>query len=449
MKRSVVLVSTDRALAASCEQALGQDGLSFASLPTGAGMAERITEIAPAAVLLDLNTLRFEALSLMRKLRLNGVSAPVIALIPDDAVDRAVILMKEGAYDYLIVPFEPYRLERMVLTALEADAIRTPGAQDAAKGLDFTGTSPAMLAVYHKIHSVSRSMATVFITGESGTGKTRCARQIHLASARADKPFVAINCAAVTSDTLASEVFGHVKGAFPGAVSDRTGTATAADGGTLFLNNLSDLDGSAQAQMLRFLQDGIVHPLGAAESHKVNIRVICASNTDPTEDLRQGTLRPDLFYLLNIVPIHIPPLRDRKEDVPALAERFLADCNQDENKSFERIDLEVEDLFRRYAWPGNVRELKNVLRQVCVLYDFHTVRLDMLPDRLRVTDTSLWRRRADDGDGGPSGMIGRTLAEIESWVIEETIRQCNGSIPKAARILAVAPSTIYRKRGRG
>jgi DNA-binding NtrC family response regulator len=313
----------------------------------------------------------------------------------------------------------------------------------------FLGSSEAMQAVYAKIRAVSRSMATVFVTGESGTGKELCAQAIHDGSARASGPFIALNCGAIPADLLESEVFGHMKGSFTGAISDKAGAAAAADGGTLFLDEICEMDVGLQTKLLRFLQTSMVQPVGATRPRKVNVRIICATNRDPLEAVRAGRFREDLYYRLYVVPIHMPPLRERGEDVIEIAEAALARFAQEESRQFEGLTPEVRALFRALPWPGNVRQLLNVIRNIVVLQDGGAVTLDMLPAGLRA--------EADDGDPrgegrtevdrGPRGdeLVGRPLAEIERIVVEATLARVGGSVPKAARLLEIAPSTLYRK----
>jgi DNA-binding NtrC family response regulator len=304
-----------------------------------------------------------------------------------------------------------------------------------------------MERIYAKIRSVAPSMATVFITGESGTGKELCAQAIHDGSARASGPFIALNCGAIPPDLLESEVFGHMKGSFTGAISDKPGAAAAADGGTLFLDEICEMDVALQTKLLRFLQTSMVQPVGATRPRKVNVRIICATNRDPLEAVRRGQFREDLYYRLYVVPIHMPPLRDRGTDVIEIAEAALARFSAEENRTFDSLDPEVRRLFLKLTWPGNVRQLLNVIRNVVVLNDGGRVTPDMLPP-------DLVQHQADATAGspaavappGPDTLVGRTLAEIEQIVIEATIARCGGSVPKAARVLDVSASTLYRKR---
>jgi two-component system, repressor protein LuxO len=306
-----------------------------------------------------------------------------------------------------------------------------------------------MRQIHTTIASVARSMATVFITGESGTGKELCALAVHANSARATGPFIALNCGAIPQDLLESEVFGHMKGSFTGAISDKPGAATAADGGTLFLDEVCEMAPALQTKLLRFLQTSTVQPVGATRPRKVNVRIVCATNRDPLEAVRRGQFREDLFYRLFVVPIHMPPLRDRGKDVIEIAEAALFRFAEEESRDFRGLDAAVRDLLPRLPWPGNVRQLLNVIRNVVVLNPGGWVTLDMLPPGL---DIPVAREAPETPLAAPEArvapvesLLGLTLAEIERQVIEATLAQSGGSVPKAARILDVSPSTLYRK----
>lgn len=304
------------------------------------------------------------------------------------------------------------------------------------------GASPAMQAVLDRIRSVARSTATVFITGESGTGKRLCAAEIHRQSPRAEGPFIQLNCGALAADHPESDLFGHVAGAHPAARSDKPGALAAADGGTLFLDAICDLAPAMQSRLLQFLQTSEVRPLGAEDARTVDVRIICASAEDPAEAVRQGRLREDLYYRLRVIPIEMPPLRTRGEDVNLIAQAALATLSREEGRRFTALSADVRALFRRLDWPGNIRQLLNVLRQVVLLHDAETVGRDMLPDEL-LADAPEAATPAIPKAVEP--LMGKSLAEIERLVIEATIARQGGSVSRAARTLDVAPSTLYRK----
>ncbi|MCA3443936.1 MAG: sigma-54-dependent Fis family transcriptional regulator [Rhodobacter sp.] len=407
-------------------------------------------ESPPQVVLLDLALPDGNGIDLMQDLLRQRPQTRIIAMSAAGSIPLAVEAMRAGAHDFLVKPVDEARFLAAVTSAATPPRRKPPRPQAPAQlapGGQILGSSAAMERVYAKIRSVAASMATVFITGESGTGKELCAQAIHDGSARASGPFIALNCGAIPPDLLESEVFGHMKGSFAGAVSDKPGAAAAADGGTLFLDEICEMDAALQTRLLRFLQTSTVQPVGATRPRKVNVRIICATNRDPLEAVRRGQLREDLYYRLYVVPIHMPPLRDRGTDVIEIAEAALARFSAEENRIFDGLDPAVRALFLRLRWPGNVRQLLNVIRTVVVLNAGGRVTPDMLPP-------DLVQAQAGATADGPAAaapptfdqMVGRTLAEIEQIVIEATIARCGGSVPKAARVLDVSASTLYRKR---
>jgi two-component system, repressor protein LuxO len=318
------------------------------------------------------------------------------------------------------------------------------------------GESAAMLEVFRRIEAVAKSAAPVFITGETGTGKELCAQAIHASGSRAAGPFIALNCGAIPKDLTESEIFGHVKGSFTGAVADRRGAAALAHGGTLFLDEICEMDWSQQIKLLRFLQTGKIQPVGSGLAQQVDVRIICATNRDPAEEVRSGKFRQDLFFRLHVIAIPMPPLRQRGADTLTLARHFLSIYGAEERKAFRRLSSSAELLLLSYDWPGNIRELQNVIRQAVVLNDAEELDAGMLSiapsslasappsDRQMIGISGL--RRVHAAMSLPQSFFTRELWKIERDVIEETVLACGGSLPKAAKILGVSPSTLYRKR---
>ena len=403
--------------------------------------------VQPSVVLLDLMLPDRDGLDLMQDFLALKPDTAVIVITANGSINKAVAAMRAGAHEFLVKPFDEQRFLNAIDNALAS--VSDNGATQMVRSPvspmgDFIGNSRPMTEVYAKIRSVARSMATVFITGESGTGKELCAQAVHDISNRSQGPFVPLNCGAIPSELLESEVFGHVKGSFTGAISDKPGAAMAADGGTLFLDEICELDLNLQTKMLRFLQTSTIQPVGATKPRKINVRIVCATNRDPMEAVKRGQFREDLYYRLHVVPIHMPPLRAREEDVITIAEAVLKRFSKEENRDFRALDPDVKALFRKLQWPGNVRQLLNAIRHVVVLNDGPVVTRAMLPIELHHE-----LEREHGGKDTPTvsldGLVGRSLAEIERLVIEETIERHGGSIPKAARVLEVSPSTLYRK----
>lgn len=415
-------------------------------------------------ILLDLMLPDRDGLDLMVDLLETAPKLKVIVITANGSINRAVQAMRGGAFDFLVKPFDDQRLVSAVANALIEYDTRpvvkemAPVEESAFHG--FIGSSSVMQEVYQMVQSIGRSMATVFITGESGTGKEVCAQAVHDVSNRATGPFIPLNCGAIPADLLESEVFGHLKGSFTGAITDKTGAAAAASGGTLFLDEICEMDLGLQTKLLRFLQTSTIQPVGAVMPRKVDVRIICATNRDPFEEVKAGRFREDLFYRLHVVPIHLPPLRTRGNDVNEISKQSLIKFSKKEGKNFTVISDEVQQLFQNYSWPGNVRQLLNVLWNVIILNNGSSVELDMLPSELRkdATNAAVPSNGAkhavavsqivaeEDRVAPAEALVGLSLAEIERVVIEATIARYNGSVPKASRVLDVSPSTIYRKR---
>jgi two-component system repressor protein LuxO len=296
-----------------------------------------------------------------------------------------------------------------------------------------------MQAVYRVLETAAQSKATVFIAGESGTGKELAAEAVHRLSPRAAGPMVAINCAAIPRDLIESEIFGHVRGAFTGAVADRIGAAQAADGGTLFLDEVCEMDLSLQGKLLRFIQSGTFQPVGSTQVRRTDARFVCATNRDPLEEVRAGRFREDLYYRLHVVPVRLPPLRERGNDVIAIAEAMLANSAAEEGKRFRGFSEAAKAALLAHRWPGNVRELENAVRTAVVLHDGDWVEAPMLP--LRVAMPAVAPVVAAEAARGI-----RPLADIEREAIERAVELCDGNVPKAAAQLGISPSTLYRKR---
>lgn len=455
---SILLIEDTASLQLVYKSVLVLAGYGVTTANTAADGLATFTKGTHSVVLLDLVLPDRDGLDLMRDMLALRPQTNVIVITAHGSVKRAVEAMQAGAYEFLVKPFDEQRFLTAVANATAQKPARRAAAKPAASaappevlaGSGFVGTSAAMRGIHAKIASVARSMATVFITGESGTGKELCALAVHENSPRATGPFIALNCGAIPQDLLESEVFGHMKGSFTGAISDKPGAAAAADGGTLFLDEVCEMAPALQTKLLRFLQTSTVLPVGATRPRKVNVRIVCATNRDPLEAVRLGQFREDLYYRLFVVPIHMPPLRDRAEDVIEIAEAALARFAREEGKQFGGLHPEVKALFNHLLWPGNVRQVLNVIRNVVVLNEGGVVTLDMLPASL-LHQIAPPEVRADPAPApAPAGLtmeglIGRSLSEIERMVIEATLARHAGSIPKAARVLEVSPSTLYRK----
>ncbi|WGT48991.1 sigma-54-dependent transcriptional regulator [Thioclava nitratireducens] len=367
----------------------------------------------------------------------------IIAVTADRSIDRAVRAMQEGAIDFLVKPIDEPRFRSAIESArslsLRADA-NDANAVEGTVG-EFIGSAPKMRALYARTRAAARSTAPVYIWGESGTGKELCAHAVHSTSPRADGPFIALDCGALPAERIDSELFGHSRGAFPGALEDKPGALHDADGGTLLLDNIGELAPTAQIKLLRFLQSGQIKPLGASQAIDVNVRIVCAATSSPTALLQSGAIREDLYYRLVVLAIEMPPLRMHRQDIGPLARMALERFASEEDRCFSEIEPEAIARLEDRPWPGNVRELMNVIRATIVMHEGPVLRAHMLPE----FDPTMAAAAAPAAQAADP-FANRTLAEIERAAIEAAIDRHDGSIPRAALELGVAPSTIYRKR---
>ena len=470
----LLLVEDTPSLSMVYETVLTKNGYAVDCAFTFAEAQEMYAKGKHSTILLDLVLPDGDGSDLMAEILATNEDAKIIVITANGSVNRAVEAMRGGAFDFLVKPFDESRflsaVENSIKSSERAKSKSPRKMKEDTSGFHgFIGSSRPMLQIYDMVNSIGQSTATVFISGESGTGKEVCAQAIHDVSNRADGPFVPLNCGAIPRDLLESEVFGHLKGSFTGAIADKKGAAEMANGGTLFLDEICEMDLALQTKLLRFLQTSMIQPVGATMPKRVDVRIVCATNRDPRAEVQAGRFREDLFYRLHVVPIHLPKLTARGDDVNEIAQKILLKFASEEGKSFVRINDDVKDIFRAYPWPGNVRQLLNALRNVVVLHDGEEVVASMLPPEitsnlaqnetnmsLDTASTPVWGAFTNDapaetpftevGTNSTGSLVGRTLADVERELIEATIDHCGGSIPKAAHILDVSASTIYRKR---
>jgi two-component system repressor protein LuxO len=489
-----VLIVEDTPTQAEVARALMRDlGHEIRIAETGAAAIALSLDWRPDAILMDIELPDFSGFEAMRRLRAEGVEAAIIVVTAHGSVNHAVEAMREGAVDFIVKPFAKARLTVTLGNALEKRALATELRQVKAqlhrdRFMGFRGASAPMQAVYRTIEAVAASKANVFITGESGTGKELAAEAVHKASPRAARPFVALNCGAIPRDLLESEIFGHVKGAFTGATENRAGAAKMADGGTLFLDEIGELPLDMQVKLLRFVQTGVLQPVGASRAEKVDVRIVSATNRDPWAEVEAGRFREDLYYRLYVVPVEMPPLRERGEDVLLIARHFLTTFAREEGKRFRGFAREAEAALLGYPWPGNVRQLQNVVRNIVVLHDGERVERAMLPGMLLRGGTAPRAVRVEQPEpalagaaetppdlpppvavepppppGAPEPVLAtpervsaipsitltadsfEPLAVIERRYILAALDHTGQDVPRAAALLGINPSTVYRK----
>ncbi len=415
------------------------------------------------AALLDLSLPDGDGLSILRGADSFDKGPPFIAVTSDGSITSAIDATRLGAFDFLVKPVSKERLTQAVAAACRARPANAVKPKVKSQ-FGITGSSQTMDTVRRRIERVARSGATVFITGESGVGKELCAQAVHTASARSSGPFIALNCGAIPADLMESEVFGHLKGSFTGAISNKTGAVGAADGGTLFLDELCEMDVRLQTKLLRFLETATITPVGATSPRSVDVRIICATNRDPQAEVAAGRFREDLYYRLFVLPVEVPPLRERGADVLEIAETLLHQFSEEEGKSFAGFSKDAKRALLAAKWPGNVRELRNVVRQAVVMEDEGAIGLEalMLPAGPTVATSDYAapppsrpveaRTFGNDDEATLTSvesaaeiLCSLPMDEIERLIIDAAIDQF-GSAPKAAKSLRVSPSTIYRKK---
>jgi two-component system response regulator AtoC len=437
-----MLVAEDDAVARDllCE-ILRADGFEVEAVDDGAGAIERAGTGRYDLVLSDVRMERAGGFDVLKAFGEKAPSTPVILITAFGDVTGAMEAIQRGAYDYVSKPFNVEELRLTVARALERKRLSaeaqttTGGTAQKARPAEIEGKSPRMLEVYKLVARVASTSATVLVVGESGTGKELVARAIHSHSPRNNAPFVPVNCTALSESLLESELFGHTRGAFTGAIAAKRGLFEMADGGTLFLDEIGDMGPKMQAQLLRTLQDGEVRPVGSGESIKVDVRLVCATNRDLEAEVKAGRFREDLYFRINVVTVKLPPLRDRAGDIPILVNHFLAKVARRESRTEASISREALDLLVRYPWPGNVRELENAIERAVAVAKGNVVLPSDLP--------------ADVSGGAPPAPAGiiddrPTLAELERRYIALVLAECSGNKKKAAERLGIDRRTLYR-----
>jgi DNA-binding NtrC family response regulator len=444
MAVKILIVDDEEAIREVLAMRLTKWGYQVESAADAGEAEEAIRRFQPAIVISDVKMPEISGLELLRKLKEGDAARPVILVTAHGTVDMAVEAMKEGAHDFITKPIDYDKL-RAVLSAAEGENRLRESAgrlSDSARkegGFGpFVGLSEEMRKIYGLIEDLADTDASVLISGESGTGKELVARSLHDFSSRKAANFVAVNTAAIPSELMESEIFGHEKGAFTGANAPREGCFEVADGGTLFLDEIGEMPQALQTKLLRVLEDGRVRRLGGKEEFQVDVRVLAATNREPGEAVEEGAIRADLYYRLNVFNIHIPPLRQRRDDIPLLAQHFIEFFNAKHRASVEGLRDDTREILASYHWPGNVRELRNVIERAVVLAKGKWIEISHLPPYLE-----------DSGISAAGGRltipVGATAREVEKRLILETLQATGGNKAEAARSLGLDVKTIRNK----
>ena len=447
---TVLLVDDEPANLDSLERIFAREGYRTLRAESAAAALELLRGGSVDVVLTDLMMPGLSGQELLKGVRAVAPEAEVVLMTAYGTVEAAVAAMKDGAYDFLTKPLKRHAVLKSVAQALEKRRLVRENKQLRARlaggASPIVGQSPALRATLDVIRQAAPSSATVLLLGESGTGKELFARALHDHSARAQGPFVPINCAAIPETILESELFGYERGAFTGATQRKEGRIERAQAGTLFLDEVGELSPAVQVKLLRFLQEGEIERLGGSAALRVDCRVVAATNRDLGAQVKEGRFREDLFYRLNVIQV-VPPLRDRTEDVPLLADHFVARYAAKNAKPVRALTPAALEALEAYSWPGNVRELENAIERAVVLSQGPELDVDALPQAVQNAS------RAGPRPAIPAALEGRTLTiplgtpmdEIELRVIRETLRHTKGDKNLAAQILGIASRTIYRK----
>ncbi len=439
---NILVVDDEPGLCAGIQEALRREGYDVAAANNALTALKLMEHHLFNLVVSDIKMPKLSGLELLTQVRQKSHDTFFILMTAYGSVESAVEAMKQGAYDYLTKPIDMKRLRAVVQKALEFQAVVTENhelrlrLQNPAEPSLLISQTETMRAIHRLIEDVALSEVTVLIEGESGTGKELVAREIHFKSPRHQEPFVIVNCAALSESLVESELFGHVKGAFTGAMHQKPGRFQMADGGTLFLDEIGDLPPKGQGDLLRVLEEGCLRMVGGTEAVQVNVRVIAATNKHLSQAVQAGAFREDLFYRLQIVPIVMPPLRDRPEDIPLLIESFLHHFAAKHKRHRKTLSGEALQVCQRFPWPGNVRQVRNLIERLVITCPGNTIGRADLPDFLRTTE----------GDAAEFTVRpGMSLAEVEKLLIRNTLAHVSANRETAAKALGISRRALQYK----
>ncbi len=455
MGKTILIIDDEKTIRWSLAEALVASGYETVDADTAANGIVRFRETCPDLVLLDMKLPDGSGLDVLKAIRAEDSTVPVVMMTAYAEVEAAVDAMKHGAYDFIPKPYSVEKLRVSIANAMETERLKTEIAylRSSSTGgrflKHFIGRSPAMQEIFEKIRKIGQSKATtILITGESGSGKELVARAIHAASNEEPRPFMEINCASVPETLLESELFGYEKGAFTDAKARKAGLVELAEGGTLFLDEIGEMGITLQSRLLRVLENKTFRRVGGVKDLTVNTRIVSATNRDLTQAIKDKQFREDLYYRLKVIPLQIPPLRERRDDIPLLVSHFIERFNRELGKTVSMPGADVIDLLVRYDWPGNVRELKNVIERAMLLDAQDALLVSHLPSEIR-GGTPLDMPQAvmprASAASVTSPFFPMTLRDVERIQIEKTLEQTNGNKSRAAAILGISRQTLREK----
>lgn len=442
MNERLLIVEDEETLCESLKRVLQRDGYEADAVNSAEAALKNLEEVSYDLIISDILLPGIDGIELLRRIREKSPDQIVIIITAYASIETAVGALRAGAYDYVIKPIIHEEIKRIVKNALRERSLVAENVilrKQIEEKYDFekiVGESKEITSLISEVKKIANSRSNVLLLGETGTGKELVARAVHYNSARLDKPFVPINCSAIPENLLESELFGHVKGAFTGAAGSKRGLFEEANGGTLFLDEIGELGQQLQAKLLRVIDDHQVRPLGGVQSRTVDVRIIAATNRDIIKAVQEGIFREDLYYRINVVTITLPPLRERKEDIPILARHFLEKYSQEIGKQVQFIDDAALRILMNYNWPGNVRELRNIIERAVLITDSNTIFPEHLPEMLKITNSFL------------TEAFNNTLS-IEDYTKEFILRYQSGySEHKLADMLGITRKSLWEKRKR-
>ena len=452
MSAQILIADDDEISCQLFAETLEQEGYRVDRAQSGADALARLHDTPYDLLIIDVRMPRITGLEVTRRLRQENFTLPIIVMTAFGSIETAIEAIHEGAFDFISKPMNLEELKKTVSRALAQLPLqdRATKSGEERRGIEETGRiigkSPAMVEVYKTVARVAPTKSAVLILGESGTGKELIARAIHEHSPRASRPFVAVDCGALTETLLESELFGHVRGAFTGAVADKKGVFEEADGGTCFLDEIGDISSNMQAKLLRVLQEHEVRRVGGKDWIKVDVRIVAATNRNLTELVRKGTFRQDLYYRLNVVSVHLPPLRERAEDIPLLVAHFLRRYSQESGKAVTVVSDKAMKLLCGYAWPGNIRELENAIEQAVALSYQPILTPEDLPAEVWDDAASRFVEVSDQEQflfpDTP------TLEEVKKRYVLHVLKGSGGNVSRTAKILNIDRRSLYRMLAR-